>query len=193
MPLQTWVQSLYSSEVAGPTITGTAAASSLIAPASPKLTFPASFFQYIGQQIRICGCAQLGNIAVTPGTITLDVRLGAAAPGGTVVFTSGAMNMGTTAHTALPIYYDILLTLRAIGTLANFMGQGKISGQPINIAAGGADLAGTVNTLMMPATAPAVGNNFDSTVSQIFDHAVTFSLSNANAITLQQLEVLSNN
>jgi hypothetical protein len=191
LPLQTWVQSLYSLEVAGPTITGTAAASSLLAPASPKYTFPASFFQYIGQQLVIRGCAQLGNIATTPGTITLDIRFGATFPGSTVVFTSGAMNMGATAHTALPIYYEILLTLRAIGTAANFMGQGVISGQPINVAAGGADLAGTVNTLMIPATAPAVGGNFDSTVSQVFDHMVTFSLANANAITLQQLKVLS--
>jgi hypothetical protein len=193
LPLQTWCQSLYSLEVAGPTITASAVANSLLAPASPKYTFPASYFQYIGQQIRICGCAQLGNIVTTPGTITLDVRFGATFPGATVVFTSGAMNMGGTAHTALPIYYEILLTLRAIGTAANFMGQGRISGQALNTAAGGADPAGTIPTLMMPATAPAVGGNFDSTVSQVFDHAVTFSLSNANAITLQQLEILSNN
>lgn len=187
------MQSLYSMEVAGPTITGTAAATSMLAPASPIWTFPASFFQYIGQQIVLRGAGQLSNIVTTPGTLTIDVRLGGIAPGGTVVWTSGAMNMGGTAHTNLPFFYEIFLTLRAIGKAANFMGQGKIAGQPFNTVAGAADPAGTVPGLMMPATAPAVGTSFDSTVSQLFDHAATFSLSNANAITLQQLKVLSVN
>jgi hypothetical protein len=193
MPSQTWVQTLYATEVAGPTVTGVNTATSILPPASPIWTFPASFFQYIGQQIVIRGAGQLSNIVTTPGTITLDVRLGAIAPGGTVVWTSGAMNMGGTAHTNLPFYYEIMLTLRAIGKAANFMGQGRITGQPFNTVAGAADPAGSIPTLMMPATAPAVGTNFDSTVSQLFDHAVTFSLANANAITLQQLKVLSTN
>jgi hypothetical protein len=191
MPQQTWVQSLYSMEVAGPTVTGTVTPTSLLAPASPKLTFPASFFQYVGQQLVVRGCAQLGNIVTTPGTITLDLRLQGGA--GVVVWTSGAMNMGGVAHTALPIYYEILLTLRAIGTAANFMGLGVISGDPLNRTAGGADVIGSTTTLMMPDTTPAVGNNFDSTISQPFDHFVTFSLANANAITLQQIKVLSIN
>jgi hypothetical protein len=188
VPLQTWCQSLYSAEVAGPTLTGSAVATSILPTASPLWTFPASFFQYVGQQIVIRGIAQLGNIATTPGTLTLDFRYG-----GTVIYTSGAMNMGGTAHTALPIHYEVTLTLRAIGKAANFMGQGIITGQSLNTSAGGADPAGTVPTLMIPATSPAVGGNFDSTVSGLFDHFATFSLSNANAITLQQLKILSIN
>jgi hypothetical protein len=191
MPLQTWVQSLYSIEVAGPTISNSAAATSLLPPASPIWTFPASFFQYIGQQLVIRGCAQLSNITAAPGTLTLDVRLGVFP--GIVVFSGGAMNMSTTVHTNLPIYWEILMTLRAIGTNANFMGQGVISGQPLSLTAV-ADSTTTIATLMMPNTAPAVGANFNSTISQVLDFGATFSVANAgNAITLQQLKVLSLN
>lgn len=188
MPLQTWVQTLYAIEVAGPALTNSLVATSILPTAGPGYTFPASYFSYIGQQILIIGAAQLSNVVTTPGTLTLDIRLG-----GTVVYTSGAMQMSTTAHTNLPIWYEILLTLRAIGTAANFMGQGKISGQPMSLTAV-ADSTTTVATLMMPNTVPAVGNNFNSKVSQALDHFATFSVNTATtSIQLQQFSVISLN
>lgn len=188
MPLQTWVQSLYATEVIGTALTNATGPASILPTADPGYTFPASFFSYIGQQLLIIGCAQVSNVVTTPGLLTLDIRLG-----GTVVFTSGAMQMSTTAHTNLPIWYEILLTLRAIGAAANFMGQGKISGQPMSLTAV-ADSTTTVGTLMMPNTAPAVGGNFNSKVSQALDHQATFTVTTATtSITLQQFSVLSIN
>jgi hypothetical protein len=185
--LQTWGQVLYSTPVAGATLSASTTATSIL-PATTPFTFPANFFQYVGQQIYIIGAAQVSNVVTTPGTLTLDVRLG-----GTVVFTSGAMQMSTTAHTTLPVFYEILLTLRAIGSAANFMGQGRISGQPMSLTAV-ADSTTTVGTLMMPNTAPAVGSNFNTGASQTFDHFGTFSVSTTGtAITLQQFSLISLN
>lgn len=192
MPLQTWCQTLYSMPVDGAALTNVAATATSLLPAAansdPGLTLPANFFAYIGQQLIIRAAGRVSNVVTTPGTLTLDVTLG-----GTVVFTSGAMQMSTTAHTSLPIWYEIYLTLRAIGQTANLMGQGKISGQPMSLTAV-ADSTTTVGTLMMPNTAPAVGGNFNSRVSQLFDHRATFSVATATtSIQLHQLQVISMN
>jgi hypothetical protein len=187
MPSQSWVQTLYTIPVAGANLTASAAATSLLPNASPRLTFPNSFFASIGQTLRIKGAAQLGNIVTTPGTLTLDIRLG-----GTVVFTSGAMQLSTTAHTTLPLWYEILLTLRAVGTAANFMGQGTATSQCLSLTAV-ADSTTTPATLLMPNTVPTVGNNVDATTALALDHFGTFSLNNANAIQLQQFSVESMN
>jgi hypothetical protein len=138
--------------------------------------------------LRIKGCAQVSNVVTTPGTLTLDIRFGA-----TVVFNGAAMQMSTTAHTTLPLWYEILLTLRAVGTAANFMGQGIASGQALSLTAV-ADSTTTVATLPFPNTTPAVGSNFDSTATQALDHFATFSVSTSPTnITLQQFLVESLN
>jgi hypothetical protein len=186
--LQTWIQTLQAIQVAGAQLSNTTTATSLLPSASPKFTFANNQFQNIGQCLRIKGCAQVSNVVTTPGTLTLDIRFGA-----TVVFNGGAMQMSTTAHTTLPIWYEILLTLRAIGTNANFMGQGICTGQPMSLTAV-ADSTTTVATVMMPNTTPAVGNNFDSTATQALDHFGTFSVSTSPTnITLQQFTVESMN
>jgi len=188
--LQTWIGTLYAIPTNGGTLSNSTAATSLLPAASPKLTFPNSFFQYAGQILRIKGTCQVSNVVTTPGTLTLDIRFGSV-----VVFTSGAMQMSTTAHTTLPIWYEILLTLRSIGTstAAQFMGQGICSGQPMSLTAV-ADSTTTVGTVMMPNTTPALGTGFDSTATQALDHFATFSVNTSPTnITLQQFSVESMN
>jgi hypothetical protein len=163
----------------GAALTNTAAVATSILPAAAStdvgFTFPANYFQYIGQQLLLRGVRHRGGLFAV------------------IVFNGGAMQMSTTAHTNLPIWYEILLTLRAIGGTANFMGQGKISGQPMSLTAV-ADSTTTVATLMMPNTAPAVGGNFNSKISQSFDHRATFSVATATtSIQLHQLQLLSFN
>lgn len=187
MPQQSWWQTLYSTPVAGAAVTA-AGPTSILPTNDPGWTFPASFFGEPGQQLLIKGAGQLTNIATTPGTLTLNVLFGA-----TIVYTSGAMQMSTTAHTSLPIWYEILLTLRIIGTVAQFMGQGVIHGQPLSLTAV-ADSTTTVATLMMPNTAPALGTAFSSKASQAFDHSLAFSIGGTgNSFTLQQLTLASLN
>jgi hypothetical protein len=187
--LQTWVQTLISAQVAGAALSNSTSATSLL-PSYAKVTLPNNFFTYAGQMLRITAAYQVSNVVTTPGTLTLDVRFGAV-----VVFTSGAMTMSTTAHTTLPLWVQILLTCRAVGssTSANLMGQGVATSQVLSLTSV-ADSTTTPATLLMPNTTPAVGTGFDSTTTEQIDHFGTFSVATSPTnITLQQWVVESLN
>jgi len=190
MSLQTWSETLVSSQISGNNLTASVTATSLI-PAAARYTLPPNFMA-IGKVLRIKFAGQLGNIVTTPGTLTLDVRMGPTS--NIIVFNGGAMQLSSTAHTTLPIMGEILLTCRAIGggTTANLMGQGIVTAQSLSLTAV-ADSATTPATLLIPNTTPGVGTGFDSTVSMVVDLFGTFSLNNANAIQLHQytLEALN--
>lgn len=175
---QSWVQALTSAQVAGAALSNTTTATSIL-PAQAKFTIPSNILK-IGDAMRITAAYQLSNIVTTPGTLTLDIRLG-----GTVVFNGGAMQLSTTAHTSLPLWVQILLTVRAVGSSANIMGQMVAMSQALSIS--GADPTTGHSLLLAPNTAPAVGTNFDSTATQQLDHFATFSSAQTgNAITCQQ-------
>jgi hypothetical protein len=186
-----YYNSLVTMQAAGPALTASLTATSLLNPQA-KITLPANFFAYIGQKLKIYASGQLGNIVTTPGTLTIDLRTA----GGIVLWNGGAMQLSSTAHTTLPFWLEADLTLRALGTgaepTANFMGQGRMTAQALSLTAV-ADSTTTPATLLLPNTTPAVGSNFDSTATQTLDLFGTFSLNNANAITVQQYEVLSPN
>jgi hypothetical protein len=179
------VQSLISSQGDGSALSNSGVATSIL-PAHAKLTLPANYLDYIGRRIKVHAQGNISNIVTTPGTLTLDLRLGA-----TVVFNGGAMQLSTTAHTTVPWWWDVELTLRAVGSSANFMGQGKFTSQAANISS--SDPTTGHSTLLTPNTTPAVGSNFDSTTALVLDLFATFSIANAgNAIAVNQYEVLSN-
>jgi hypothetical protein len=169
---------------------GTALANSTsatsILPAAAKFTFPANYLDFVGRKLRVTAQGRLSNIVTTPGTLTLDLRLGA-----TVVFNGGAMQMSTTAHTSVPWWWEVEVTVRAIGSSASLMGQGMFFSQAASIS--GADPTTGHSFLMTPNTAPAVGNTFDSTAALALDLFAKFSVNDAaNSITLHQYEVQSN-
>jgi hypothetical protein len=86
------------------------------------------------------------------------------------------------------------MTVRAIGngTTANTMGMGVISGVMFTATAGQVDGVNTYTILPVPATAPAVGAGFNSTIDQVLDLFAGFSISNAgNNITVQEYVVKS--
>lgn len=158
------------------------------------LVIPAGFLQ-TGDVLRITASGGLSNIVTTPGTITFEVKLGPTA--NIVAFTTGALQLNATAHTTLPFWLDIYLTLRSIGpgaTAAQFMGQAIASGLMFTRTAGQTDDAQGIQALTAPATAPALGTAWDSTVANILDLWAGFSISNAgNGVQIQQymVELLS--
>jgi|SRR6185437_1372093 len=186
MSRQRWQETLISAQVAGSSLSNSSSATSIL-PSQAKFVIPANFLNDIGTGLRIRSFGQVSNIVTTPGTLTLDFRLG-----GTVVFTTGAMQLSTTAHTNVPFRLDVDLVLRASGSASNFMGQGLFFSQAANIS--GADSTTGHSFLMAPNSAPAVGNNFDATASQPADLFATFSIANSgNAITLQMYTLESLN
>ena len=97
--------------------------------------------------------------------------------------------MSTTAHTSLPLWFEILMTLRAVGngTSANFMGQGIFTSQVLSNTAVADSVASTLPTLLGPNTAPAVGTGFDSTIANVLDLMATFSVNTSPTnLTLHQ-------
>lgn len=179
-----WREALMTAQVDGTALNTSTTPTSVI-PAAARYTIPPNFLE-IGRQLRLTFAGRLSNIVTTPGTLTLDVRMGPTS--NIVVFNGGAMQLSTTAHTNVPIVGEVLLTCRSIGgsTTATFMGQGWALSQALSLTAV-ADSTTTPAHLLLPNTAPAVGTGFDSTVAMVADLYGTFSISNAgNGITIHQ-------
>jgi hypothetical protein len=180
MSVNTWVETLITSQSDGAALSGTSAAS--ILPAQAKFTLPSNYFEKIGKGLRIKAMGRVSNIVTTPGTLTLDVRLNTTP---IIVFNGGAMQLNAVAKTNVTWWLEILLTCRAIGsgTSANLMGIGQWSSESVV----GSPVPGTGGSgqLSMPASAPAVGTGFDSTVTNIVDLFGTFSLT-GNSLTLHE-------
>lgn len=181
MSLQTWGETLISAAVDG-TALNTSTTPTSILPAAAKFTLPANFFSVPGKVLRIT--AQ-GRISTTTGppTITFDVRFGS-----TVVWNGAAF---TTVASLTNKSWELMtiLTCRTIGSAANLLGIGKCTSSIVVGSTGG-----NANTAVLPDSAPAVGNNFDSTAAQVVDLFATWSASSAsNSVQLHNyvLEALN--
>lgn len=184
MSLQSWQECLISSQVDGAALASSTTATSLL-PGAAKFALPANFMA-IGKVVRVSARGRISNIVTTPGTLTLDVRLGSV-----VVFNGGAVSLNATAKTNVSWAFEALLTCRAIGasTTANLIGIGRLTSESVVGAA-----AGTTITASLPASAPAVGTGFDSTVGQVVDLFGTFSVNNAgNSIQVHEYTLESLN
>lgn len=149
---------------------------------------PANYFQ-IGDMLEIDVSGSISNIVTTPGLMNFQVKLGSV-----VAFDTGNIQLNATAHTTLPFWLKIFLTLRSNGpgaTAAQFMGQAYAHGVMFTKTAAQVDGANSDALVGAPATAPALGTAFDSTVSNIVDLWTGFTISNVgNQIQVQQYRVM---
>lgn len=146
-------------------------------------------FWTLGKMMEIDFVAGISNRVTGPDSFTIQVMVGAV-----IAFTTGAINLTTTAHTTIPCFGKILLTCRSVGngTQATLMGQAFLSGIMVCQGASVADNAAGSGNAMAPNTAPAVGTGFDSTVVNTLDFFVAQSVSNAgNGFQLQQYTVMT--
>ena len=127
----------------------------------------------------------------TPGTLTLDVRMGPTS--NIVVFNGGAMALNIVAKTNVTWWLEVLLTCRTVGsgTAATLMGTAKwtsesVIGSPLPSVGGS-------GVLLLPSSAPAPGTGFDNTVSMVVDLFGTWSLNNANSILVHEYALESLN
>lgn len=174
---------IISSQLDGSALTAAAAASML--PAQAKFTFPANYFNYVGQKLVIEATGRISSVITTPGTARYDIRLG-----GTVVMDSLAIVLDSVAaHTTVVWTLRFDATLRAVGSAANFMWEGfwaceDLIGRPAGVA------QGSLVAMLPWNTAPAVGANFDSTVSQQLDAFFTQTVA-TGSMTCHQFAVYS--
>lgn len=192
MAYQGWRQTLVNINTAGTLYNTYTTAKSMLTTATSTgasngfINLPANFFN-IGTELHISGMAGISNRVTGPDTFTVQIMLGAV-----IAFTTGAINLTTTANTLAPVQFDIWLTCQSIGngTLAKLMGTSRWQGQPVAMAASLANNAGGTGFAVAPLTAPAVGTGFDSTVSNTVDLFVAQSVSNAgNGFQVQQYRI----
>lgn len=161
MSLQTWQETLVSSQVDGATLTAAAAASCI--PAAALVTIPAGYWQ-IGRMMKVTAYGRISCAVTTPGTARFQVRHAAIS-----IFDSGALNLNIVAKTNVPWWLEIIMTCRAIGsgTSANVFGFGNFQSEAV--VGSPANTAGGNGSLVCPVGAPAVGTGFDSTIANIQD------------------------
>lgn len=154
------------------------------------IKIPANQLQ-VGDIFEIDALLGISNIVTTPGLINFQIKMGPTA--NIVVFDTGNIQMNATAHTLLPAWVKILLTLTTLGagaTAAQFMGQAWVDGVMFTRTAGQVDQVNIGSSLLAPATAPALGTAFDSTVDNLFDFWSGLTISNAaNTVQVQQYRV----
>lgn len=171
-------------KVDGAALTNTTTATSLL-PLGALWTFPNEWFSQTGNTLLVRASGRISTLATSPGTLTLDLRLGAV-----IVATSQAFTLSTSAKTNVSWYLEWLLTLRATGggTAANFMHQGLFTSE----AFGATTVAGEAKTACIPASAPAVGTGFDETATQKLDMFGKWSVADAsNSIQVHQFVPIS--
>jgi hypothetical protein len=183
---------LASQQADGTALTASTTPTSILHPTG-RILLPAGYLYRVGQVLRVFAAGRVSNIATTPGTLTLDLRMGPALPPTIVVANGGAMALNTVAKTNVPWWLVWELTLRSVGitTSAAWHLQGtwtseSVIGSPLP-SAGGA------GTHLLPNAAPAVGTGFDSTVANYLDLFGTWSLNNANSIQTHQFKAYLSN
>lgn len=154
-----------------------------ILPSARKVTLPSYFFDRVGKELFIRAAGRISTVVTTPGTLTLDLKLGSV-----IVASSGAMTLNTTAQTNVNWNLEWVLNLRTIGagTAATIFHQGRFQSHAVIGSA--APTAGGAGCHMIPYNAaPAVGTGFDATAAQTLDFFATWSVANAsNSIQLHQ-------
>lgn len=189
MGLQSWQETLSVQQAAGTLLATYTTAKSVINPQA-LYTLPAGVLT-VGKRLRVVIRGGLSNIVTTPGLVNFQVKIGSA-----VAFDTGNIQLNATAHTTLPFWVEIGMTVRAVGsgTSANLIGLAQVSGRMFTLTAGQTDDAQGMQTILSPQTAPAVGAGFDSTIANIIDLWVGFTISaGGNGIQVQEytLEMLN--
>lgn len=128
----------------------------------------------IGDYLRIRASGGLSNVVTSQRTFTFQVMMGSI-----VVHASQALLTTTTAHTLIPFVYEAWCRLdsEGSGTSAKFLSQATAQGIMFPISGAVGDPTATVGTILCPATAPAGGTGFDSTIANILDFWVGLSAS----------------
>jgi hypothetical protein len=158
---------------------------------NPQAAFvaPASDdFWYPGKTLRFTVIGAESHRVTGPDTMTFQVEVGPAFQATIPIFTTGALNLTTTAHTTIPFVLKMWITCRAVGsgTSANCQGQGIIWGQGFAMAASLADGVANTGWAMAPNSIPGVGSGFDSTVANVVDLFVAQSFNGAgNGVQIQ--------
>ena len=176
-PARSFYEVLTVSQIPSATVGSTTSTTSIL-PYQGRFTLPAGFFDVIGKAIRIKAIGQITTTSVAPGTLTWSVAFGTVASP-IYVFTSQAVTMTTVASN---LTYDLELNMicRSVAT-TNATGAFMLTGGRLLTAA-----ASTNIVQLLPASSPTTGTGFDSTITNVVDLQVAWSLAAAQNTTITQ-------
>jgi hypothetical protein len=174
-----WWSTLITQQAAGTALSASTTATSLLN-GQAKFTLPAQGLAFPGSKLKIHASGRMSTAASTPGTFTFDIRFGSI-----VVFNGGAS--GTLATSASNVTWRLNIDLVALtvgsGTTATLYGTGELKT---------AALSATTPLILLPASSPAAGTGFDSTVANAVDLFGTWSVNSAsNSIRCDEFELTS--
>lgn len=165
-----WVQLVTWNNTDGTAVTNTTPLS-LLAGTDAVYNLPAGFLK-VNTMLRLTAFGRVSNIVTSPGTLTLDFRLG-----GTVVFNGGAMALNIVAKTNVTWHLQMLMKVVAVGASATIIGGGTWTSE--SVIGSPTPAAGGSGVLLLPASAPAAGTSFDSRTALSPDLFATWSVNNA--------------
>lgn len=171
---------LASNSVDGVALTNSLVATSIL-PSSAICAIPAGALQ-IGSLLKITLRGRVSTVVTTPGTLTLDVRLG-----GVVVSVFGAIALNIVAQTNATWEATLLASVRSVGN--GISATALCTGAFISRAVIGSAAVATAGAgeVLLPDTAPAVGTGFDSTASLAVNVFGTWSVASvSNSIQVHQ-------
>lgn len=181
MSMQSWQETLITSQVDGPALTAAAAATAI--PAAALLTIPAGWWQ-IGRCLKVTAGGRISCAVTTPGTARFQVRHSAIS-----IFDSLAINLNIVAKVNVPWWLEVILTCRSIGsgTAATVFPQASWCSEAL-IGSPLPTVGGSGNVLLPYNVAPAVGAGFDSTIANVMDFFFTQTVA-TGSLTVHQYKV----
>jgi hypothetical protein len=183
MPAPYFVQVLASNRATGSAFNTYTTAKSVIN-AADLVQLPVNWAQ-IGTKFRVRASGVLSCVGTTSGTVTFQVMMGSVA-----AWTSGALQMTTTAEASQGFIMEVVVRVTAVDVVAGtaaatLIGQGYVLSLITQLGSGVAAPTVTDSILVAPAGAPAAGNAFGSSTTENIDFWVGFSSSSAsNGITV---------
>lgn len=166
----------------GSALASSTTATSILPSAYKTAALPVGYFDRARGALAFDFSGRISTVVTTPGTLTLDLRLGS-----TAVFSSGAMTLNTTAQTN--VHWSLIgeLVMRAFGgSTSTTLFPKSCFFRSHAVIGSAAPTAGSAGMHLLPYnSAPAVGTGVDNGAAQLFDLYATWSVSNAaNSITL---------
>lgn len=150
----------------GTAITAAARTSMTVGATGARYTMPGGKLK-LGDVLHVKASGRISSVITTPGTARFDIAFGASL--GIAVMDSLAILLDTVVgNTNVGWILDIEGTVRAVGTAANLMWAGRWTCVDL-LGAIATPPKGALTAVLPWNSVPAVGANFDSTVSNLID------------------------
>lgn len=155
---------------------------------APDFTFSANDNRiYQGAAFNIRCWFEVSNVVTTPGTLTFWIRWGGVA--GTVLATTGAITLSSTARTSYSGSLDADLVWRSIGSAGSAFCQGRVFLNDVPTAADSAP-QGIYTMGSAGANVPAVVSSLDTTTSKALSVTAKFSVNTATTQLTNHVRIL---